>query len=296
MKQKLILCCVSLISLIWACLPPAQENLNDLKYALNDQVYQDIKNFQDRRLTDSLIYFLVNPKAVYRMLSAEALGSYRDTNAIQELIKLLKDPNESVKQAAIFSLGQIGHQSAERSLINSFIAVDSTGPYLETNVMILEALGKCGTDSTLNLICKIQNYQKSNQTLLEGQMLCFFRFGLRNKICPASTALLVQVATTKSNSESARLIASHCLLRFKELNIKPHYKELRNACFEEKNASIRMCLIAAFARITTPETLSDLEELYTRIFDNRIQCNLVRGLQNFPNGMASSLAKKALQN
>ncbi len=284
------------VSLFEACLPPIQEDLNSTSYSKDDPVYRQIKNYQDQRKSDSLIYFLSNPKAAYRLLAAEAFGSYRDSNAISPLQKLLTDNNESVRQAAIFSLGQIGNIKAESELVKAFIPIDSTGPYMLTNAMILEALGKCASDSILNFICKIKTYKETNSILLEGQMLAFFRFGLRNKICSNSTPLIVEVATNKNYSEKSRLIAAHCLQRFKSLDVKAYYKELRNASFEEKNENIRMALIASLARVGTAESLSSLEELYSRILDNRIQCNLIRGLQNYPNGMATSLAMKALQN
>lgn len=280
----------------FTCLPPVQENLNNLQYLITDPVYQKIKDFQDKRLSDSLFVYLKDPKAVYRMLSAEAFGSFQDSLAISNLIPLLQDKVEEVRQKAAFSLGQIGHRNAEQALIQNFIPKDSAGPYQLTNAIILEALGKCGTDSTLQLICKIQNYKNANSSLLEGQVMCLYRFGLRNKICQNSTPLLVEIINNKAYPEKTRLVAAHCLQRFKALDLKPYYRELRNASFEEKNPLIRMAIITAFSRTGNIETQADLEELYTRIQDLRVQCNLIKGLQNLPKGAGSTLALKAIQN
>lgn len=52
--------------------------------------------------------------------------------------------------------------------------------------MILEALGKCGSDSTLSLICNISSYTPDDTLLLYGQMLAFYRFGLRDQFCKNS--------------------------------------------------------------------------------------------------------------
>ncbi|MEP7197733.1 MAG: peptidylprolyl isomerase [Saprospiraceae bacterium] len=287
-----LICCLYCLS----CLPPVQEDLNNVNYSKQDPIYRRLKDFQDRRLSDSLYNYLDNPKAMYRLIATEAFGSYRDTNAIIKLIEKLNDPNEFVKQAAAYSLGQIGSADAEAALIKAFIAVDSSGPYIQTNAMILEALGKCGSDSTLNLICKIQNYKTANSILLEGQLLCIYRFGLRNKFCNQSVPLLVDIAVSKNYSDRARLIAVSCLQRFKNIDFKPRYKEIRNACFEEKNSNIRMGLIYSLSKIGSEESYRDLEELYTRILDQRVQCSLIKGLQNYPRGMASALAMKALQN
>ncbi|MFN8281275.1 MAG: peptidylprolyl isomerase [Saprospiraceae bacterium] len=292
-----VLCSLLAVFLILeSCLPPVQEDLNNISIHKEDPEYRNIKDFQDRRQSDSLARYLTAPRASLRLLAAQAFGSYRDSLSVTKLSNLLNDPVEAVRQAAVYSLGQIGSANAEAPLTKAFVAVDSFGPYLRTNAMILEALGKCGTDSTLQLLCKLQSYKNSHPVLLEGLMAGFYRFGLRGKICSSSIAMIVEIACNKNYNEITRLYAIHFLQRFKIPEIKNYYKELRNASFEEKNASLRMGLITALSATATPEALSSLEELYTRILDNRVQCNLIRGLQNFPNGMASPLAIKALQN
>ncbi|NOT36354.1 MAG: hypothetical protein HOP11_03125 [Saprospiraceae bacterium] len=287
---------ITAMIVVESCLPPIQEDLNKIEYSLSDPLYQKIKDFQDRRLSDSLYSYLSHPKATYRMLASEAFGSYQDSLAIPYLIPLLKDNIEVVRQKAAYSLGQIGHKNAEKPLIQNFIPKDSAGPYQLTNTIILEALGKCGTDSTLQQICKIQNYKNANSQLLEGQILCFYRFGLRNKICQSSLPLIIEVINNKAYPEKTRLIAAHCLQRLKGLDVKNYYKELRNASFEEKNPLIRMAIISAFSRTNHPELINDLEELYTRIQDSRVQCNLIKGLQNLPRGTGATFALKAIHN
>ncbi len=287
---------VFILLTIHSCLPPAPEDLTNLDYTMNDPLYRKIKDFQDRRLSDSLYNYLRHSKAVYRMLSAQAFGSYQDSNAIEPLALLLKDPIEEVRQNAAYSLGQIGHIKAEKELINAFIPKDSLGPFQKTNELILEAIGKCGSDSTLNLICKISNYTNANIHLLNGQLLAIYRFGLRNKICNASVPILIEVLQNKAIGEKPKLIASHCLQRLKSLDIKNYYKEILNICYEEKNPLIRMGVVTALTRLKAPGITTDLTELYSRIQDTRVQCNLIKGLQNLPAGIASSLALKAIQN
>ncbi|MCC6816690.1 MAG: peptidylprolyl isomerase [Saprospiraceae bacterium] len=287
---------ILLFIFIQSCLPPVQEDYSNLDYTIQDPIYRHIIEFQDRRLSDSLYPYLLDKKAIYRKLAAEAFGSFQDTHSIYKLIPLLKDPIEEVKQSAAFSLGQIGDPVAEKALIDAFIPKDSLGPFQITNQFILEALGKCGTDSTLELLCKIKNYTNANINLLEGQLLAYYRFGLRNKFCPKSAELFIEVINNKAFSEKAKLIAAHSIQRFKNIDLKPYYKELRNACYEEKNPEIRMCLITGFSRTGSPEIPNDLEELYSRIQDPRVQCNLIKSLQNLPAGKGSNLAFKALQN
>jgi len=179
------------------------------------------------------------------------------------LIQLLKDPVEKVKQAAVFALGQIGNQKAETALIQSFIAIDSTGPYVLTNAMILEALGKCGGDSTLQLICNISSYTPADSLLVYGQIAALYRFGLREKYCKASEEKFIRVATDNQYPENTRLLAAHGLQRFKAFKLNDYFERLKIACREEKNADIRMCLVSALSRIPGPSTISTLEELYS---------------------------------
>lgn len=293
---KVVMLLISSMIFVISCFPPVVEDKGDMFYTISDPTVQSIINAQDRRLTDSIIPYLSHQKALYRKLAANALGSFQDSLAIPHLIGLLHDDQELVRQAAVFSLGQIGHKNAERDLINAFIGVDSTGPFMKTNSMILEALGKSGTDSSMNLICKIKGYTPKDTLLLYGQMCALYRFGMRGMFCPEGLALLIEIATHNQYPESSRLMAAHSLQRFKNLDLTKYFDVLKSACIDEKNVNIRMCLILATSRIGSPATLTLLEDLYSRGLDVRIQSNIIRGLQHFGGGSASHLALRAVQN
>lgn len=279
-----------------SCFPPIENVSSSLEYSLKDPVVKQIFEARDKRNSDSLKLFLNNEQAKYRILSAEAFGSYHDSTSVHVLSELLLDPFQEVRQAAVWALGQIGHQSAEKELIKAFIPVDSTGLFLKTNMMILEALGKCGGDSTLQMICNVKSYQSKDTAYILGQILSIYRFGLRGKFCAQSFPRLVEYATQRKYSDEARLIAAHCLQRFKEIDTKPYFDLIKSACYEEKNPNVRMCLVTALARVGSQNALTELEELYRRGLDQRIQVNIIKGLQNFKTGNASGLALKAIQN
>lgn len=146
------------------------------------------------------------------------------------------------------------------------------------------------------MICNVKSYQPKDTAYLLGQILAIYRFGLRGKFCLESFPRLVEYATQRKYTDEARLMAAHCLQRFKEIESKPYFDLLKTACYEEKNPNVRMCLVTALARVGNQAALTELEELYRRGLDQRIQVNIVKGLQNFKSGNAFGLALKAIQN
>ncbi len=284
------------ILLFKSCFPPEEEFLNDVNFTLSDPKVKLIFDLKDKHATDSLIVYLHHKKASYRYLAALSFASFKDTKALPELIKLLNDPVEKVKQAAVFALGQSGHADAENPLIRAFIAVDSSGPFQQTNGMILEALGKCASDSVLQLICNITTYLPNDSFLIYGQMSAFYRFGLREKYCQESVEKIILVAINDNFPMNARLMAAHCLQRIKFLDLNQHFEKLKKACKDEKNPDIRMCLVSALSRNTSPAALNAMEELYSRGLDIRIQANIIKGLLQHNGQQARFFALKALQN
>jgi cyclophilin family peptidyl-prolyl cis-trans isomerase/HEAT repeat protein len=279
-----------------SCFPPEDDSLDKIDYKLTDPEVRTILDAQDRHLRDTLLIYFHHKNASYRYLSALAFASVRDTLAIKDLTELLNDHVEEVKQAAAFALGQIANPAAQIALIRSFVAVDSFGAFNKTNAIILEALGKCGTDSTLQLICQIKTYQPDDSLLMYGQMAAFYRFGLREMICNESVEYILKVAVSNDYPVAARLMAAHCLQRIKSFDLSAHFEVLKKACNEEKNPEIRMCLVSALARNTSTAAMNAMEELYSRGLDIRIQTNIVRGLMQHNSSQARFFALKALQN
>lgn len=170
-----VLCSLLAVFLILeSCLPPVQEDLNNISIHKEDPEYRNIKDFQDRRQSDSLARYLTAPRASLRLLAAQAFGSYRDSLSVTKLSNLLNDPVEAVRQAAVYSLGQIGSANAEAPLTKAFVAVDSFGPYLRTNAMILEALGKMryGQHATITVqVAELQKFSPCTSGRTDGRVL-----------------------------------------------------------------------------------------------------------------------------
>ena len=76
-----------------------------------------IYNHQDRRQTDSLIYYLSNENAKYRELACLALASVQDSLALGPLTASLRDSSTDVRQAAAYAIGQLQTEMAADSLL-----------------------------------------------------------------------------------------------------------------------------------------------------------------------------------
>ena len=174
---------IILLFAIQSCIPPTEVDRSKIEFELTDPLVQQILQFQDRRNSDSLAIFETHEDAAYRFLAARACGSYSDPANVEWLTRLLADPVEEVRQMAAWSLGQIGHVSSEKDLMEAFIPIDSSGSFMKTNAHILEALGKFSSDSILNYICAVEHYTASDTQLVEGWLYALYRSGLRKKNC-----------------------------------------------------------------------------------------------------------------
>ncbi|HRI00855.1 MAG TPA: peptidylprolyl isomerase [Saprospiraceae bacterium] len=286
---------IFICSLTVACFPPVQEDHSSVHLDYSDPVVISILNFADEHKTDSLLSYLSHQDAKYRLIAAQSFWSVRDSVSISKLSRLLTDPIEKVREAAAIALGQIGKKEAEESLTKAFIAVDSVGPYLNTNRHILEALGKTGTDQTLQQLCEVQ-YLPKDSLLSLGLATGIYRFGIRNLFCKNAKTILFQLVANKDYSHATRLMAAHSIQRFKALDFTDSLETLKRLCVEEKNPEIRMCLVAGLARTGAASALTLIEELYSRGLDVRVMSNAIKGLSSYKNGQATSIALRAAQN
>ncbi len=285
-----------LVILLSQCFPPVERNYDKVSYDLQDPTVQKILDFQDRRMADSIVPYFAAENPAYRLLAFKAFASFADSQYVRHISVGLNDEIEEIRQAAAFALGQQRHHSAESYLIGAFIAVDSPGAFQATNELILEALGKCGTDSTFAYLCETQLYDMDDTALVRGLMKAYYQFGLRGKICSNAAANLITVLHDPRYDFGSRLLAGHCLQRFKNIDVSEHYETLKQLSISEKDPLIRMCIISAFARCKNPGVVMHLEEMYSRGLDPRVQSNLVRSLVNQPGPEAVKLALRACQN
>jgi len=253
-------------SLFWqiACTPPDPEK-NKVKAGkvnldLNNKSVQRLFDLRDKRQTDSLTRYLAHPDATLRYIAALSFASSRDTLGIQPLTPLLQDPVEEVRIAAAFSLGQIGHASCEDPLIAAFDRKDSLSQHQQFNAVVLEAIGKCGGEGSLQNIASVSTYRPTDTLLLEGQCRAIYRFGLRGITDESATEKMVSYVSDEQIPESARLMAAHYLARTKDLEPDSLQAiQIAAAFVRTGNPDIRMALATALGKSSTQPAFAKFE-------------------------------------
>jgi cyclophilin family peptidyl-prolyl cis-trans isomerase len=180
-------------------------NKNEINQFADDKLIQ-IFELQDRRETDSLIPLLKAKKESHRIAAALAFASAQDTLAIPYLSQMLQiDQDELPRRAAAFALGQIGHSKSLQILRSSF---DSELSNVNRRY-ILEAIGKCGDTSTLDLFNKV-NYQDSILSI--GWAYGVFRLAQKGLYADSLTDRMIELLEG-DNSQEEKQLAAHYLHR-----------------------------------------------------------------------------------
>jgi len=279
---KIILVFLSLISVL-SCVPEMPEEVmltvRPQSKLWTDATFQKLYDFQDRLLTDSLIPYLKDEDPTWRIVAARAFSSIKDPKVISSLCPLLTDTVIAVREAAAFSLGQIGELSAETCLIEAFDAAANERDILQLNGIILEALGKCGTEKTMKYLGSVTSYLPRDTALLMGQVLGLYRFAMRGMHSEEGTKRMVSITTNNQYPEQIRLISAHYLARTKQLGLDTFKNELIPQFQRERNTEIRMVLATILGRINNLEAENALLNQFNDETDSRVKINMLRALR-----------------
>jgi cyclophilin family peptidyl-prolyl cis-trans isomerase/HEAT repeat protein len=282
-----------------SCIPemPEEINLNVRPQSglWTNPTFKKIYNFQDQLLTDSLLPFLNNEDPTWRVVAARSFASVRDSEAIPGLCRLLQDTVLEVREAAAFSLGQIGDVAAEDCLIGAFDAATNDRIRLQLNGAILEALGKCGSEKTMKFLASVNSYSPNDTALLMGQVLGLYRFGLRALHAPEGTKRMVLITGNSQYPGEVRLMSAHYLARIKDLALDTFKNELIPLFLKEKNAEIRMVLAVILGKINRVEAENALLYRFAEENDSRVKINILRALKNKNYPFARTAAYKSLK-
>ena len=274
----LAICCSALLN----CVPVKKEVITDISFDLKDPKLQQIYQFQDQGYSDSLYTFFRDIDPTYRYTAAMAFGSIRDSNAVDRLAYLLKDPNEEVRIAAAYAIGQTGHEIGENYLLNNFERGDSTKAWTNFNKTVLEAVGKCGSDNSLGFLSKIKTYTAKDTALLMGQALGIYRYALRGKVNPNGTSQMINILDNTEVPSDVKFIAASYLARAKtgQLEVEQIQKLIRRVNNTD-DYRVRMMLVLTLGKSKSPIAKDELMTLYSREPDFRVRINIIRALSNF---------------
>src|SRR6185295_1736885 len=103
---------------------------------------------------------------------------------------------------------------------------DSARLYQESNAVILEAMGKIGSQKYLRALSTISNYEATDTFLLLGQARGIYRYALRNMTDPDGTALMLSYLANTNIPLSVRVIADNYLHRTAGLDLDNAADEL----------------------------------------------------------------------
>lgn len=271
--------------------PPGASKTGQVNLDLRDPMVQKLYNFRDERKVDSLRRYLHDKDATVRYLAALSFASFRDTSVVQALTPLLGDTVEDVRIAAAFSLGQIGSPGCEKPLIEAFVSNDPNSIHQRFNAVVLEAIGKCGSRTSLKNIATVTTYQPSDTLLLEGQCRAIYRFGQRDSVLPLATALMVRYVQNDKIPAPARLMAAHYLARTKGLTFdSAQVEDISVAYIRASNhPGIRMAIATALGKEPIGPAFNRLASAIQTEQDWRVKCNIIKALAKFDYDTVRSL-------
>lgn len=192
---------ILLIFIVAACGPKTK---GPNKFSDDTQLIQ-IYEYQDLRNTEALLPLLKAKKESHRVAAALAFASIQDTIAIPYLNQMLQiDQDPMPRKAAAYALGQIGSPKALRILRSAFDG--ELYPYNRPN--ILEAIGKCGDSSTIELF---ENIEYQEEDLRLGWAYGVFRLGLKGFRSKSLNTRMMNFLND-DNKELA-ILASHYVYR-----------------------------------------------------------------------------------
>jgi HEAT repeat protein len=284
LKIRLSFFIVSLLTLV-SCIPEMPEEVilrvRPQSKLWTNSTFKKIYHFQDKLLTDSLIPYLSDGDTTWRVQAAKAFSSIKDAKAIEFLCPLLKDTVMEVRFAAAYSLGQIGDIAAENCLVDAFDPSSNEGEMLKLNGIILEALGKCGSDRIMKYLSSISTYLPGDTALLMGQVLGLYRFGMRSMHSDEGTKRMVSMTINNQYPHEVRLMSAHYLARTRNLVLDTFKNDLIPSFQREKSAEIRMVLATILGRINRLEAENALLGGFNLESDDRVKISVIGPGQYF---------------
>ncbi|WP_084523819.1 peptidylprolyl isomerase [Adhaeribacter aquaticus] len=237
-----------------------------------DTTLRSIFNYQDERQTDNLLPYLKNPSSTDREEAALAFGSVQDKKAIPFLEDLLTDKKAEVRKAAAYSLGQLADKTSEANIIKAIQQEKQP----EVRAELLEALGKCATQTGIDFLSTFNSDSLLEQT---GQAWGLYRANAKNldydKAIPKAIYLLNAV-----NKQAARLGAAHFLARTPNLNLFDFTSKLSSVASTDPSPDVRMAAVQTLGKILTDEPILTLQNLAQQDPDYRVRINALRALGN----------------
>ncbi len=224
----------------------------------SDDVLVRIMEYQDQRLSDSLVPFFTSENANYRYAAVLAFASIQDTSATAAISKVLHhDSDERVRSAAAYALGQTGGHKAFH--------------------MLMKAYGTMKEDVWSEAIARTTQSLDSIPATLTAWGL--YRLALRGQDDSTHIAQALIFLGDHTN-ENTRLGAAHFFGRA-SVDISSAQDELLKATAQDKSVFVRMASAQALRKIVSPKILEALQEMIQAEKDYRVRINIIRAAQPY---------------
>lgn len=285
---------LTLFLLLIQCVPEKEIYHNATAFDLEDKSFLDVLNHQENQDLDSLLLFSKSPISANRYKTALAFASYQNKGSLDSLYILLQDPVAEIRAAAAYSIGQISESNSSEKLIEAFKQKDSTSVNTESNMQILEALGKLGQKDMLDFISTTTSYKDTDDNLLLGQARAIYRFALRGITTPAGTSRIIALVLNKNTPNPVRTVAANYLMRAKGIDFSKSKFQLLEQLQKEKVIHVKIALASALAKINDVEIADALVDVYKEADDYRIKTNILKSFSGFRNERFNEEALYAL--
>ncbi len=265
--MKQISCTIlSLIIAFSACQKPQLAGVN--KFI--DTAFIKIKDYQDRRLSDSIVQYFTSENPSYREDAALAFASIQDSVLVDKLGRLLsRDRIPAVRKAAAFAIGQTPSSQSELILKHALSHEKDQEVYAE----ILESYGKVTKNWNLEVT-------DDHAGAPLGLAWSFYRSGMKGSADDSAFNTRASALLDHSVREPTRLAASHYFARAaKDFDGFQH--TIISTANRDTSANVRMASTLALGKIKTDSARIAALRILQKDRDYRVRVNAIRALQTF---------------
>lgn len=286
---------------LFGCRQPSQKSPAALN-KFHDETLRTLYTLQDERNTAQLLPYFKHQNALYRETAALAFASVQDRTAIPNLATLLEDPEDRVRKAAAYALGQTADSTAE----NFLIAVLNRETDKTTRAQMFEALGKVATKIGVEVLTR---YDTPDSVFQAGQAWGLYRAQLKGlDLEKAYPKLISFLAPTYS--DQVRIAAASTLARNGKVNLTAFTNHvwqrsnrdvmmqyvfpLLEAAKNDKIPEVRAGTATALGKIRQSETMLVLRELIENDPDYRVRIAAIRATKDLDIHYVGNALNKAL--
>jgi cyclophilin family peptidyl-prolyl cis-trans isomerase/HEAT repeat protein len=280
-KNVLPILSIAIIIFLSSC---EEKKTKTVSNKFSDPEMVKIFTLADERKGSEMLTYLTNANEKYRYEAALAYGSIMDTTYTNPLIGLLSDPIYEVRNASVYSLGQMGDIKAIVNLVN-LIQKETQD---EVRASIYEALGKIGGK-------RIQKSQNENDAVLDKIIELFLNAspnseiervgwgkgifwlnigGMKKDVLVNRIPYILQYC-----KHDAKLACSQAWTRFKGKASFDSEKYLLSWMKTERDIDVKMNLMFLIGKIENEESKELLITCaISPTFDTKIKVNALRAL------------------